>query len=224
MPVIGPLSTSLEGVKLFMKSILDQKPSTLDPSLVSMPWNEASLLREDTSGTKKLRIGVLADDGIVKPHPPILRGINTLVNKLKSHPDIDIVEFPPYKHDEAWRIIHSLYFADGASEEKAALEKSGEPWRPLSEFIIKDNPLVKLLTVPEVWDLTKEREAYRLAYLRHWNSIGTGLPGPDDDSSTFPDVLAGDVEDKMVDVVLCPTGPGCAPPLDCARYWGYTTQ
>jgi amidase len=25
-------------------------------------------------------------------------------------------------------------------------------------------------------------------------------------------------------VVLCPVGPGCAPPLDCARYWGYTSQ
>ena len=28
----------------------------------------------------------------------------------------------------------------------------------------------------------------------------------------------------MVDVILCPAGPGAAPPLDCARYWGYTSQ
>ena len=28
----------------------------------------------------------------------------------------------------------------------------------------------------------------------------------------------------MVDVILCPVGPGPAPPLDCARYWGYTSQ
>lgn len=27
-----------------------------------------------------------------------------------------------------------------------------------------------------------------------------------------------------VDVVLCPVGPGVAPPLNCARYWGYTAQ
>ena len=224
VPVIGPMSTTLEGVKMFMKSLLDQKPWVLDPSLVTMPWKTNSLLRTDASGKRKLRIGVLADDGIVKPHPPILRGINTLVDKFKSHPDIEIVEFPPYKHDEAWRIIHSLYFADGASEEKEALEASGEPWRPLSEFIIKENPHVKALTVPEVWKLTEEREGYRLAYMRHWNSVGTGLPGPDDDPSTFPDVLGEGVEGKIVDVVLCPTGPGCAPPIDCARYWGYTTQ
>ena len=37
-------------------------------------------------------------------------------------------------HDLAWDIIASLYFADGASEEKEAINASGEPWRPLSKF------------------------------------------------------------------------------------------
>jgi hypothetical protein len=29
---------------------------------------------------------------------------------------------------------------------------------------------------------------------------------------------------NTVDAILCPVGPGAAPPLDCARYWGYTSQ
>jgi amidase len=210
---------------MFMKTIIDQKPWVIDSSLIALPWKTDPLLRTDSSGKRKLRIGVLPDDGIVKPHPPILRGINTLVEKLKGHPDVDIVDFPPYKPDEATRIINSLYFGDGASEEKEALAKSGEPWRPLSEFIIKQNPHVKPLTVPEVWDLTIEREVYKAKYNRHWNSIGTGIPGPDDDTaSALPEVLTDDAVDRMVDVVLCPTGPGCAPRLDCSRYWAYTTQ
>ena len=135
IPVIGPISRSLEGVKMFMKTLLDQKPWIIDPSLVALPWKTTSLLRTDSSGKKKLRIGVLSDDGVVKPHPPILRGINTLVEKLRGNPHIDIVHFPPYNHDEAWHLIHSLYFGDGASEEKEALAQSGEPWRPLSEFM-----------------------------------------------------------------------------------------
>ena len=28
----------------------------------------------------------------------------------------------------------------------------------------------------------------------------------------------------MVDVILCPAGPGPAPRLDCSRYWSYTSQ
>ena len=28
----------------------------------------------------------------------------------------------------------------------------------------------------------------------------------------------------MVDVILCPAGPGPAPRLDCSKYWSYTSQ
>lgn len=225
VPVIGPLSTSIEGVKVFMKTLIDQKPWLYDPVLTQIPWKDSSegtLLRKGPDGRRKLRVSVLADDGVVKPHPPILRGIKTLVSKLKAHPDIEVVEFPPYKHDEAWRIISSLYFADGAAEETEAIDSSGEPWRPLTNFIIKENPNVKELSIREMWGLTQEREVYKTAYTQHWNSVNTGLPGPDSDVDLAVDAI--DMTDKMVDVILTPTGPGCAPPLDCSRYWGYTAQ
>jgi amidase len=41
VPVIGPLSTSLEGIKIFMKTLIDQKPWLYEPSLVPMPWRES---------------------------------------------------------------------------------------------------------------------------------------------------------------------------------------
>lgn len=225
VPVIGPMSTSFEGVKLFMRAVMDQKPWLYEPSLVTMPWrdySDSTLLRKDGGGKPKLRVGVLSDDGVVKPHPPIIRGIDTVVSKLKGHYNIEVVDFPPYKHDEAWHIISSLYFADGAAEERAAIDASGEPWRPLTKFIIQENPNVKELSVSELWKLTQDREGYRQAYTQHWNSVGSGLPGPDTD--TLLDVDAMEKEDQMVDVILCPTGPGCAPPIDCSRYWGYTSQ
>ena len=92
----------------------------------------------------------------------------------------------------------------------------------MSDFIITDNPNVKALSLAEVWKLTSEREAYKAEYARHWNSVGTDLPGPS--SGDTLDVTAASKEDSIVDVLLCPVGPGCAPPLDCARYWGYTAQ
>lgn len=210
VPVVGPLSTSLEGVKLFMKTLIDQKPWLYEPSLLPFPWREAtnsSLLRTDNEGKRKLKVGIMSDDGVVRPHPPILRGINKLKAALSSHPDIELVDFPPYKHDEGWRIISSLYFADGASQERAAIDASSEPWRPLSDFIITNNPNVKELSVTDVWTLTCDREAYRAKYAEHWNSI------------------SGSVEtDDLVDVLLCPVGPGTAPLIDTAKYWGYTSQ
>jgi amidase len=105
----------------------------------------------------------------------------------------------------------SLYFADGASEEKAAIAASGEPMRPLTEFILKDNKYVKEHTIAEMWEWTAKRDKYRDDYSDLWNSTATGT-----DSFGSPT--------GMVDVILCPVGPGPAPPLNCARYWGYTAQ
>ncbi|KAK4545429.1 hypothetical protein LTR36_002779 [Oleoguttula mirabilis] len=231
IPVIGPLSTSLAGVKTFMKAIIDQQPWLYEPSLVPLPWKDstkATLLRTGPNGRRKLRIGVLADDGVVKPHPPILRGIATLVAALaQNNPaDIEIVEFPPYKHAEAWRILSALYFADGAAEEKAAIAASGEPVRPLTEWILEATG-ARELSVAELWKATEARDGYKAAYGRHWNSVNTALPGPLDSDEEGVDVGAvqrEEVLDGMVDVILTPTGPGCAPPLGCAKYWGYTSQ
>ncbi|KAL1303863.1 hypothetical protein AAFC00_000319 [Neodothiora populina] len=206
--VVGPLTTSLEGVKMFMKTLIDQKPWLTEPSLVPFPWRDTSsesLLRVK-DGKRKLKIGIMKDDGVVRPHPPILRAINKIVSDLSSHSDIEIVQFPPYKCDDAWRIISSLYFADGGNAEASAIEASGEPWRPMSEFIIKQNKNLKTLTIPELWKLTSERNEYRAAFTNHWNSVSGSLE-----------------DDDLVDVVLCPTGPGVAPVLETARYWNYTS-
>lgn len=92
----------------------------------------------------------------------------------------------------------------------------------MSDFIIKENSHIKALTLPETWKLTCEREAYKAAYARHWNSVGTGISGPQSESNVV--VGAEALEDSMVDVVLCPVGPGVAPLLDTARYWNYTSQ
>lgn len=201
--VIGPLSTSLSGISIFMKTLLDSKPWLHEPSLIPIPWSPSP-----PNTTKKLKIGILANDGVVKPHPPILRAIKSITTALSKCPEeIELVPFPPLDHAKAWHIISSLYFADGGAQEAAAIDASSEPWRPLTNFIIKDNPNCKPRSVTEAWELQAERDAYRAAYSDHWNSVSGSVEGGD-----------------LVDVILCPVGPGAAPPIDCARYWGYTAQ
>lgn len=101
---IGPMSTSLEGVKLFMKSVLDAKPWLDDPCLVPMPWRDEDN-NDESVGSKKLKIGILWDDGIVKPHPPISRALKSVVERLECVDGVEIVEWKPYNHDLAWDII-----------------------------------------------------------------------------------------------------------------------
>lgn len=208
--VIGPLSTSLEGIKLFMKTVIAGKPWLHEPSLVPIPWRDQESYLEGPAG-KKLKVGVMFHDGVVMPHPPIVQALEDVVNRLNQIDEIDVVKWHPYKHDEAWEILSHLYFSDGAREESTAIDESGEPWRPLSTFIIKDNPNVKELRVKDLWHWTARRESYKSTYAQKWNDTATGTNAN------------GELE-GAVDVILCPTGPGAAPPLDHAKYWGYTSQ
>jgi amidase len=105
----------------------------------------------------------------------------------------------------------NLYFSDGGSEEKAAIESSGEPWRPLSKHIITENPHLQSHTVSSLWAATMKREIYRGEYASLWNSTATSTG-------------ANGEPEGMVDVILCPVGPGAAPKIDTARWWGYTSQ
>ena len=219
---IGPLSTSLEGCKLFTKILIDAEPWHKEPSLLPFPWKAADAFKD-----RKLKVAVLWDDGVVKPHPPVTRALKEVVEKLKANKNVEVIEWKPYKHHLAWELIVSflapfeefvnlskkanLYFSDGAAEELSAMEASGEPLRPLSHHIITDNPYVESHTINSMWRSCERRDAYREEYANLWNSTATSK-GP-----------YGNLE-GMVDVILCPVGPSAAPKIDTAKWWGYTSQ
>lgn len=185
-----------------------------------MPWRSSSRILTTGAGVKRrTRIGVLVDDGIVRPHPPILRALAAIRRELEDSGEFDGLDFAPYKHDEAWRIINSLYFADGGADIKKALEASGEPLRPLSRFILQENPQVKSLTVKEVSELKAQRDKCRDEYLAHRNNTMASL----DTDKAEGSVPEGRPVDHA-DLILCPAGPGCALPLNTSKYWPYTSQ
>ncbi|KAI9660313.1 MAG: hypothetical protein M1821_009663 [Bathelium mastoideum] len=231
IPVIGPLSTSLEGINIFMKVLIDAKPWLREPSLLPFEWKEG--LEVDwfgwKAGKKRLKIAVLWDDGVVKPHPPVTRALKEVVKKLEEKDGLAVVEWKPYKHDLAWEIVASLYFCDGAADESSNIDASGEPWRPLSNWIIKDNPYVKEHTIFSLWEWVIKREEYKAKYAELWNRTSSNYAPTltkdegGDATKVQTENSYEDLEDT-VDVILCPAGPGAAPPLDCARYWGYTSQ
>lgn len=100
--VIGPLSTSIAGIRLFLKTLIDAEPWLVEPSLIPLPWRDLSAVPE-----RKLRVGVMWDDGVVKPHPPVVRALRELVEQLKGVGAFEFVDWEPYKHDLAWDIIVS---------------------------------------------------------------------------------------------------------------------
>lgn len=191
-----------------MQTALSARPWLYEPALLPIPWNNTYHI----SSYQPVNLGIIWHDGIVQPHPPITRALKTMASKLASVSNVALVDWEPHLHDEAWAIISSLYFPDGGAEEAATLAASGEPWRPLTKWIIKENPCVKKLNMQELWYWLEEREAYRSEYAKVWN-----------DTVDFTDEATGEMI-GMVDAILCPVGPGVAPRPNTAKYWGYTSQ
>jgi len=110
LPTIGPLSTSLEGIRIFVKTVLDARPWLREPSLVAFPWREKE--KEDVGEEKrqgrKLRVGVIGTDGVVRPHPPVWSALGDVVEKLSDSGQVELVEWECWRHDLAWEIIVRL--------------------------------------------------------------------------------------------------------------------
>ncbi|KAI9741783.1 MAG: hypothetical protein M1834_000169 [Cirrosporium novae-zelandiae] len=193
----GPLCTHRDTIDLFMKTVLDAQPWRYDPSLTPMPWTPFEYSRP-------LKIAIEWSDGVVKPHPPIIRAMKEVSEACKAAGMV-VLDWEPLNHEKAWDIVSALYFPDGGEDALRPIKESGEPVLSLTDFITKEQPTVKSLDMHELWKLNSERDAYREDYAAHWSSTKTA-------------------HSDEVDVILCPAVPSCAPPHECARYWGYTSQ
>ncbi|KAF3932953.1 Acetamidase [Dactylellina cionopaga] len=201
---LGPISTTLEPLSLFMSTILAAKPWLNSTSLYPIPWRQEPNfpVDESTGKPRKIRIGVMRWDGVVMPHPPVNRALNEVVTKLQEHNDqFEIVEWKEEGAAKAWETISALYFADGGIQEYAEMDKTGEPVLPLSKWILTQPnvPAPPGFSIQGLWNYTDAASAYKRAYSTKWLAAG-------------------------IDVLLCPVGPGVAPRLETAKYWGYTSM
>ncbi|PVH15535.1 uncharacterized protein CXQ87_003377 [Candidozyma duobushaemuli] len=191
LSVTGPMTRSLALLDLVMKTITDSSPWLVDPSLYPLPWKAPK--------KEKLKIGILYDDGLVAPQPPVARALKMVAEQLSKMSNVEVVPFKPYKHDKAWEIITSLYFEDGGADTRSTMERSGEPMLPQTEWILTGKH-VKPLEPKGIWSWNIEKVKYRKEYLAHW--LSQGAP----------------------DAVIAPVFPGPACKPRTSRYWGYTAQ
>jgi Asp-tRNA(Asn)/Glu-tRNA(Gln) amidotransferase A subunit family amidase len=98
---VGPLARSLSSIELVTRELLGQKPWELDARVAPIPWRQE--VYDEIKG-RKLTIGVLMDDGVVRPHPPITRVLGSVVDKLREAGH-DIVEWNGDLHAEGIEIM-----------------------------------------------------------------------------------------------------------------------
>lgn len=85
LSVLGPMSNSLSGIKDFMKAVIGEKPWRLDPVVLRKPWsvNEWNLCEHGGVGAQ-LCFAIMWDNGVVRPHPPLVRAMKMVKTALEA--------------------------------------------------------------------------------------------------------------------------------------------
>ncbi|CAE6477781.1 unnamed protein product [Rhizoctonia solani] len=203
--VVGPLAHSARDLELFCRVMAQYESWTLEHQVLNIPWNQTVAQSRGEGLPKRLVIGILNDDGVVAPHPPITAELQKTRAALLAAGH-EVIDWMPMEHQEAWNLIVKLYLLDGGKEYRETLAESGEPAMPLVEWMLSHAAGRPSYPVDQTWALNVAREQFRARGLRHWNASA-----------------ARSEQGRAFDAVLCPVAPTLAPPHDTTRWWGYSS-
>lgn len=91
-PVVGPQCRSLRDVNLIYKTVIDTKPWLREHAVFPMPW-QADPQPVWSGKEGRIRVGYMESDGVVRPQPPIIRGIQQVVEALRKNDRFEVVPF-----------------------------------------------------------------------------------------------------------------------------------
>ncbi|CZR48678.1 uncharacterized protein FPRO_03998 [Fusarium proliferatum ET1] len=193
---VGPMARSLSSLKLVTKLAIEAEPWTTDSQLPPILWREDAF---QSFATRRLVIGAMLDDGMVKVHPPIERLFRDLITKLEAAGH-EVIEWDSRLNSSIIDIMDGYYSADGGEDIRRAVSEGGEPFVPQIEaFVNRGTPI----SVFEYWQLNKRKVAVQEAYQDMWNNKRSPTG-------------------RSVDVLLVPTMPHTAVPHGSCRWTGYT--
>ncbi|GAA5899043.1 hypothetical protein JCM6882_004599 [Rhodosporidiobolus microsporus] len=173
--VLGPMTVSLSGLKLFFKSVIDAEPWRADPLALHMPWNQSAYELAEHGQGGQLCFGMMRDNGIAKPNAPYERALDMMKKALeeKGH---RVIEYAPPDAKKGAELLVSIYLADGGADVQHECDISGEP--NLGGVLKGMQP--PHLSTYEWWQLSYARRRYIAEQLAAWEATkeltGTGRP------------------------------------------------
>ncbi|CAI7646401.1 unnamed protein product [Penicillium bialowiezense] len=169
---VGPMSRSIAGLEMWSKAVLKSEPwMKADPDCFPMPYREVET-------PKKLCFGLLLDDGIVKPLPPVTRGLLITKAALEAAGHT-VIEF---KIDEPLYVDHlkyALYRSAAADSLDKIFMRTQEPWPRGMEMLEKmvnasrDGDKGPRPTVYDLWNAQAKTTEYAKRMLKSWAATST---------------------------------------------------
>ncbi|KIM22010.1 hypothetical protein M408DRAFT_333129 [Serendipita vermifera MAFF 305830] len=218
--VLGPMSRTLSGLKVFTKCVLDTRPWDRDPVVPRMPWNQQAYELIEHGNGGKLCIGILVHDGHTMPHPPILRALK-MVREALEKAGHHTIEWEPRWHEELYQTQWDIETGDLAEDILTECSATGEPhitsfkeedvMAALHALPGEDPPqqrspfYTRHLTAYQLWKLHERKRELRKLYLDYWQSSRerTGT-------------------DRPIDCLISPVAPFAATPHALNNNCNYT--
>lgn len=192
LPVAGPLARLVQDIEFWMKAYINNgKPWELDGTLVMAPWREVSAPQ-----LSSLTIGVVYDDGIVRITPPIRRGMDFAIEKLKAA-GAKVVDFKALHTQLAMDTVNKMYACDGNYKQRELLAASGEPLTKLTRWSLNFGDSSRMYDATQNRELNVARDWLRTVYTQH-------------------------LVNHKIDFVLSPVSHNVAPQPERAYNWSYT--
>ncbi|KAF7347634.1 Amidase domain-containing protein [Mycena venus] len=203
LSVLGPLSNTLDGIKIFFKAVLSKEPWLKDPMVMRKRWSDEEYKLIDHGNGEKLCFAIMWDDGIVVPHPPVRRGLE-ITKKALLAAGHQVIDWKSYKQAEISANVVSvdgmtstnrvlirailksaIWNAAAAEDFMAAAAPTGEPVIASMGILQEDDELLfrpsgAAISAFELWQVHKKKRDLRQEYLKHWedtiSQTGTGRP------------------------------------------------
>ena len=197
---VGPISHSVPSLRLMVKALLSRQPWLQDPLVHEIPWRDG---QERNMLNRKLTFGVLANDGVCSPFPPIRRAM-AMVSRAIQNQGHQVLDWKPPPHRRGNDTALTAWTFDGGADTDKAFKLSGEPPSPqVGGPNRKTSPEMGATKIAETNVLKRE---FLKEYLDYWNN-------------TAKMTDTGDA----IDAVIMPVAPFPAPRPERYRYYGYTS-
>jgi amidase len=204
LAVNGPMSRSLESVKLYCEAVLSKKasPWNLDHKCLPIPWRTSIF-----PAGKKLRFGIIgANDGLVHVHPPIERALD-ITRKALEAAGHEVLSWPTPEHPEIVKTLLAAFFDLGGTAIVEQLTPHAEPIFPsMAAYAAAAHGGETNVGPTKMRMMNMHRNALQKAYLDRWMSTATAGKEP-------------------LDGIIMPISPWAAPRLGQTQetfYVGYT--
>ncbi|MCJ1227763.1 hypothetical protein MMC12_004422 [Toensbergia leucococca] len=121
----GVLARGVEDVGTFLECVEEARAWEVDAGVLPGRWWSA----EEGLAGRRPRIGVLWDDGVVVPLPPVKRVLADVVERLRGS-GIEVVEVQPGRLGECQNLANKLFGIEGGAHLWSLLDRTGEPLIP----------------------------------------------------------------------------------------------